>query len=259
MTVAFEILPAGTNGAAVAPDAAKWDTITGSVTYDTSRHFEDLTASVKMVCDAVTTAVGDQQLAAAVSTRYITRVWRVATFNAGSFATLCRLRSASNASLDEVRINSSGQLLLRQGSTGNTLATHFVGLDSTFRFEWDIAAGQQSLRVYLDQTSSTPDGSYGPFTYDGGAFQHIVDGIGTAPAATTGWLLYAVDGDAAPNPSISRWGTQPATEGVRLFFVAGAAEVPIVSLDVGPNPGGPVTGTPWVDSAPWVDSDPWVD
>jgi hypothetical protein len=214
MATVFEFAPSTsvTNGAAVPANSSIYDIITGNVTYDTGVKFQDLTASARCLNDSSAVATLEQTISSSQTTRYFTRVWRRAAFTSGTFTVLTRLRNTSNAGLLEVRVNSSGQLILRdsQASSNFATSTTTVAVGSNFRYEVDLVGTALTMRIYGTATSGTVSETLGPFTYANGSFNQVIDGIGTTTGMTTMHLLYAADGDTS-NPSISRWASSDTT------------------------------------------------
>lgn len=217
MAVVFEFEPAGADETAV---TTPYGTVAGDVLYDTAYAFAPLTASARFRNPNGTVATAEQALSAPVTTRYFARVVRLGTFTSGSYTTLLRLRNGATT-LAEVRYNSSGQLILRDGST--VRATHAVALNQIIRFELDVTGSTMALRSYTNPNSSVATTASNGLAYTGGAFDRVVDGVGVAAGWTTAHLLYAADGDT-DNPSIGDVGGTALPDGVHQFAViAGTA------------------------------------
>lgn len=223
-STAFEFAPTGahTNSDPVPADPAVYDAVSGLVTWDTAVVFEDLTASAKCVNSSGVVATLEQDIGSQVSTRYLSRVLQVEEFTSGTFTGLVRWRNAST-SLGEVRVNSSGTLILRDNVAGTSLGT--VGpitFGQPFRIEVDIVDGQASMRFYADPTADTPSAVVASAAATWGPFDRILDGVSTPSGQTTVRVLYAADGDTA-NPSLSRWNapTSGLLPGMRLYAVRG--------------------------------------
>lgn len=223
MTTLFEFAPtaAVADGSAVPANSAVYDLVDAGVVYDTAIRFEGLTASAECPNAAGTTVRTLEEQFAATSTRRIVRVMRVAALTAGTFVTLTRWRNGA-AGIAEVRLTSAGKLSIRDNVTGTLIATASptVPFGALFRYEVDTVGAQITLRLYLDPMSATPSATLGPFTYSGGTFDQIIDGVGTAAAATTVHVAYAADGDTE-NPSITRFSptTPPADDPVSTTVV----------------------------------------
>lgn len=235
MTTLFEFAPTGAivGGSAVPPSASVYDTVDAGIVYDTGVVFKDLTASAKADNSAGTTVrTLEQIIGSAVSTRRLVRVMRASAFTANNFVTLTRWRNGSS-SIGEIRLTNTGKLVVRDSVASATLATSTpaVTFGQDFRFEVDIVGTSVTVRLYLDADAAAPDATMGPFTFSGGSFDRVLDGVGTAATGTVVRVLYAADGDTE-NPSLSRWSVPGTTgAGIQSYLVTASGEVLITSSE----------------------------
>jgi hypothetical protein len=206
----------------VVPATAQWDEVTGTPTV-VNTQARSGTKSVEFNGNLGVQTLS-QLFATSQTTRYLRRSFLVTGRpTTGNTLTLMRLRDAANASAAEVRLNATGNLVLRNGAaavTGGT-STTVVPLNAWFGLTWGITGTTQSLRYYADPATDTATETLAPATsYSGTAFTRVVDGCGNA--ANNAYFIYTDEwlDDDTTWPTVQAAAPAPDT-GLKILALRG--------------------------------------
>ncbi len=205
-----------------------WNEIVGSPTVVNTRARSG-TKSIEFNANNGVQVVS-QTFADPPTVRYMRRSWWVnGRPTAGGFVTLQRIRSAANVTLGEVRLNASGQIVLRDGTlTSVATSTSIVPLSAWWAATWAINGTTQILRYYTDPTSNTAAETISG-NYSGGAFGKVVSGCGNSGTNNP----YLIGGDDWLDDN-STWPSVGSTTdtGLKKFALRGGVYVPLTTYSL---------------------------
>lgn len=193
----------GTDGVALSTSNTLYAAFTDAPVFDTAQ-FKFGSSSGQFTDDTVTADSAQQEgISPSQSLRFMRRYVRISAWPT-SFLQLMRVRLASTA-LAEVRVNSAGNFILRNGGSTVATSTATWTVGQWWRIEWkvDSTGTTQELRIFNAAAvdSATPTETISG-AYSGGVFNRV-DDSSTASSATTVvvWFDQAADDDAAyPGP-----------------------------------------------------------
>ncbi len=229
------------------PVTAQWDEVTGTPSVVTTRARSGAKSVEFNGSNGLQTL--SQLFGGGATKRYMRRSWWVnGRPTAGNFLTLQRLRDAAAATLAEVRQNTTGNLILRDGVTTVATSTSVVPLSTWWAATWAIDGTTQTLRYYTNPASDTAAETI-TGAYSGGTFSRVVDGCGNALNN-----LYLIGGDdwldddttwptvVAPPPS--------ADTGLKKFALRGGVYVPLTTYSLGSSPVTALAPSPGLTPSP---------
>lgn len=204
-TVFSEDYEGGADGVTLTAGNSSYNTFTNTPTFSTT-HAKVGTRSMKLDSDGVVTNDSARQdLGTAQSQRWMRRYFWLDTIPT-TFTTMLRVRS-SGTSQAQLRINSTGQLVLRDDiSALSTTTTATVSAGAWFRVEWkvDDTGNTTEAKLFTGAAVDSPTATETiSRAYTGGTFNEVLDtNAATSTGAVTLWVDAAVDDNAAyPGPA----------------------------------------------------------